>query len=243
MKPYEEGAARVRAMYRLLAPPLGGRTLEVCFGAPPVLADPDWRGEHVAAMLRAPTPRSADAGDAGTRFADLQWQSPMPAGGDFDLVVLHRTLDHLASAHATARETAALETLFRSLSKVLAPGGILVVTVANGTWLSRWRKARRPGVSNGTSHCSARLSWRRLRRLFAAGGFVRVQSYNVLPDADAPLRLVNTDADLSRVGFRRELTFMRSSLPLASYLLRRVVAELALNREIEDWLLTWGARR
>lgn len=242
MKPYEADAARVRAMYRLLAPPSGGRTMEVCFGAPAILADADWRGEHVAAVLRAPTQGPADAAGAGTRFAAGQWQWQMPVGADFDLVVLHRTLDRLASAHASARETAALETLFRSLSKLVTPGGILVVTVANRTWLSRWRKPRLTRASSGTGDGGARLSWRRLRRLFAAGGFVQVQSYNVLPDADAPLRLVHTDADLSRVGFRRELAFMQSSLPLGSYLLRRAVAELALNREIEDWLLTWGAR-
>jgi hypothetical protein len=243
LKPYEPDAARVRAMYRLLAPSSGARTLEVCFGAPPILAADDWRGEHAVVALGAPTRSPADRGaEARTRSAHVQWQWQMPEPGAFDLVVLHRTLDRLASVHSSACDTAALEALFASLSTLLVPRGVLVVTVANGGRLARWRIAHRGGTSKDTGNGGARLSWARLRRLFAAGGFVDVQSYNVLPDADAPLRLVNTDADLSRVGFRRELAFMQSSLPLPSYLLRRAITEVALNRHIEHSLLASGAR-
>ena len=239
MKPYEADASRVRAMYRLLAPPSGGRTMEVCFDSAPNLAAPDWRGEHVAWMVKAATPYHGTR--ASGHYADPQWLPAMPEG-HFDLIVLHRTLDRLAAADAAACDTGALEGLFRLLYDRLVQGGILVVTVANGAWLSRLRRGRPAGEPKGKRDCGVQLSWRSLQRLFAAAGFVKVHSYNVLPDADAPLRLVDTDADLSRVGFRRELAFMRSSLPLRAYLLRRVAAELALNRHFEDWLLTSGAR-
>jgi hypothetical protein len=238
VKPYEAASARVRAMYRLLAPPSGGRTMEVCFGAPPILAASDWRGEHVGCILKGPGDGSTD--DL-VRLVDAQWQPAPGTDRPFDLIVLHRTLDRLASVHPAASDARALEVLFGALSERLVPGGILAVTVANGAWLSQIRGSWRERNAH-RQQATARLSWRRLRRLFAATGFSQVRSYNVLPDADAPLRLVDNDADLSRLGFRRELASMRSSLPPASYLLRSIVAELALNRHFEGWVLASGVR-
>jgi hypothetical protein len=86
------------------------------------------------------------------------------------------------------------------------------------------------------------LSTKAWRELLSDAGLDEIQAYTVLPSTEAPLRLVNTDPDMSRIGFGKELALVRGSSSTLAYLVRRAIVRLGLNRHIEESLLIWGRR-
>ena len=150
----------------------------------------------------------------------------LPFGPDaFDVVVLHRTLEPLL-ANPAVRAPDALAGLFGRIRAVLARNGVVAGCLHTG--------ARRVG--------GYRITYRGLAAALARAGFERISTYNVLPSGDAPTRLIDTRAPLSRIGFRRELDALRAHLRWPGYLARRAVTELALSRYLEPWLAFYGRR-
>lgn len=227
-------------MYRVLPSPPRNRVLELCFDSPSILAGFAWPGESATVCeLHRSDGNAADHRVGRDCVVDYRGDLPFPADS-FDLVICHKGLDRLAAADPAMRDPSALAAFIRRVSAVLVQGGVLAVCVENTTVLSRWRRAsRRPerGSADG-----AALSTEGWRGLLASGGLQRTQAFTVLPTADAPLRLINTDADLSRIGFRRELESFRRSLSLPGYAARSALVAMSLYRHWELALLAWGLR-
>jgi hypothetical protein len=238
MKPYERSLSRVCAMYRIPTPPPRNNVLELCYGGPSIVTEPSWPGTFaVIGALRGRFPAGVTTWEHEHPLRVIEHGTELPfADRSFDLVILHGTLDRLMQAEASFRRRGSLIAFLGRVRRVLAAGGIVAGCVANRTALSRWR-------SNAAECRRGMLSIHSCRKLLARSGFVEIETFNVLPSADSPLRLINTVADLSRQGFRRELEVVHQSLSPFGYLTRRVSVELALNRFFEESILFWGRAR
>jgi len=234
MKPYGRDESRVRALYRIFAPGERRRVLEICWGATGALGGEPWPDEAAITCVvgRAPVPAQGASPGAICR-ADAR---ALPfARGSFDLVVLHGTLDGLTASDPAWRDPSALDGFVAGAIDLLTPRGVLAGCVSNRFRLARWLRGGHARVQPpgwfSLGSCTALLRRAPLRD---------VQLFTVIPDAQAPLGLVSTDRDLSRHAFRRELETVRPALGFADYAVRRLFADLALNRYIEGSLFFCG---
>jgi SAM-dependent methyltransferase len=234
MKPYEPDAARIRALYRIPTAPAPDRVLELCAGGPPVVAASPWPdASFTTCDLGAPI--AADpARDSGRASVGHSVVLDYPSAS-FDRIVAHRALDALHATDPRLRERGALVRFLRELARLLTPGGVLILGVQQRVP----QRAAEPGASGSGAGA---LSVRSARRSLESAGFSSVEVFNVVPSLDAPLRLINAERSLSRLGFRRELATMRTRLSLGGYLARRAAVELCVNRFLEPSLLMWGTR-
>jgi hypothetical protein len=245
MKPYERDISRVRAMYRLAGASPGGRVLELCFGSEPTLngrSSPD--GLAITCFLwnsSLPYSNQAPAARGIECIADYRRSLPF-AAGSFDFVFIHRGLDLLISADRSFRSRRALVDLIARISDVLASGGVFAALVSNCTWFGRCKELLLAPRRDST-YPSTLFSIHSCRAILDACAFTCIQVFNVVPHPDAPLRLINTDSDLSRLAFRRELEMARSNLSAPGYLARRLSVELGLNRLTERSILFWGRKQ
>lgn len=245
MKPYESPLSRVRAMYRVLPSPVRNRVLELCFNTPSILSGFSWPGECALAceLYRGAANAPAGVHRAGNeRVCVADYRRDLPfAAASFDLVICHQSLERLAAEDSAMRDPRILTSFIRRVSNVLVENGILAVCVTNATTLARWKGRWRHGNAHERV-AKATLSINGWRTLLSSSGFRDVQSFSILPDANAPLRLINTDSDLSRIGFRREIEAARGSLSFTAYLLRRALVEMSLFRHLQASVLAWGHR-
>jgi SAM-dependent methyltransferase len=247
MKPYERGISRVHAMYRVPSPPRRTRMLELCFGAPSILTGFSWPGEFAVTCVlqNGSLPVSTETlGNAEHAQCVADYRKALPfAARSFDLVIVHESLDRLIGAdHALENAQATIELIGR-IRDVLVDDGVLAGSVGNRASFSRWGNLFKTSHAEGDASPAATFTIRSCRDVLARSGFSSVQTFNVLPGAQSPSRLINTDADLSRLGFRRELEAIRPSLSLPGYVARRTLVELALNRFFEESIFFWGRRK
>ena len=234
-------------MYRMLPVPNGSRALELCFDAQAVLAGFEWPGECAAiCALRHPGTRAthALATPADGRIFVADCRAPLPfRTGSFDLVFCHRGLDRLVASDPEIGSDDGLRRFVARTADVLADNGVLALCVTNTSAASRLiaTMVARRDSSRGTAGPGRSIG--RWRALLQTAGLHDVQAFTVVPAADAPLRLINTEPDLSRIGFRREIESIRSALSGPAYLLRIAAAKLGLQRWLEPSLLVWGVRR
>ncbi len=245
MKPYEEDSSRIRAMYKLAAASPHSRILELTFDSPPLLiGDSPAAGLRFTCLLgRSPSPgaHASTAPRPGACIADYR-RCPPFAADSFDLVFVHDGLDRLIAADPSLRHRPTLAGLLSRVGAVLVRGGVFAASVSNRSLISRWkRRVIAPRRDAGSA--STLFSIRSCRDLLEGCGFSGVQVFNVVPSHRSPLRLINTDADLARLAFRRELEVVRPFLASPEYLVRRAVVELGLSRFLESSLLFWGHKR
>jgi hypothetical protein len=223
-------------MYRMLPVPPSSRVLELCFGAPPILSGPNWPGECVACCLDAAFPDSGIGCVSDIVRADHRQDLPF-APASFDLVVCHRSLDVLIAHDRTLVDTRVLSTFIRRASITLKREGVFAICSGNVRTVGP-----RTDSSDDASRAMVSLSIGEWQSAIEQSGLRRAQSCSLLPSADDPRRLINTDRRLSRRGFRRELQAVKPSLSWSGVLLRMAVVELALDRHREASLLAWGHR-
>jgi SAM-dependent methyltransferase len=169
--------------------------------------------------------------------ADFRRDLPF-AEHSFDLVFMHRTIDLLVERYPKLASRHAITQLAGRIRRVLVPGGAFAGCVANRTSTIRWQY---PTLYSADRHRTpAMFSIGSCRTFLRRSGFEKIETFNILPTADQPLRLINTERVLSRMAFRRELQAMRPSLSSPSYVARRLVVELALNRFLEESIFFWG---
>jgi SAM-dependent methyltransferase len=217
----------------------GRRVLEIAM-SPSVIDTAAKPSDLTVTCLLRPSTASKLPHDTGgwTCVADFRKDLPF-RDHSFDLVHMHRTLDLLVDNRACQTSQRALSELALQIRRVLAPGGVFTGSVANRTSWSRWRYKKRTA---GPQWAPATFSIRSCRTFLARSGFENIEIFNVLPTADSPIRLINTDRHLSRIGFRRELEATRASMTWPSYLPRRVLVELSLNRFLEESIFFWAYR-
>jgi len=220
--------------------------LELCFGAPSIFAGFIWPGElGVTCVLQGESLDKSHELLANTEHPRCiaDYRKPLPfAARSFDIVILHETIDRLINADHEMKDADVMLRFISRIREILADGGVLAGCFANRTGISRWGNVLRTQYAESNASKQGAFTVGSCRELLGRSGFSRVQTYNVVPDAMSPSRLINTDADLSRLGFRRELEAARPSLSLLGYLARRTLVELALNRYLEDSIMFWGCR-
>jgi len=177
---------------------------------------------------------------------EAAYDAPLPFAADtFDLVILHHTLDELASVLSQRSSQQVAEDCLRRVAHVLRPGGLVV-----GCGLNRSSPRALCGLNRSSPRawCERPRATRRVRALgvyscrnvLHRSGFAEAEVFNLLPGLDNPRGLSSVDAQASRITFRRALEASRASLGTAGYLARRIVVGLSLNRFIENVLFYWG---
>ena len=243
-KPHERPISRARTMYRIPTAPGNNRTLELHHTREPILAGFNWPGEgavsHRLAIGRESTagPRPDGAGDL--HHSDYRAHLPY-SDGSFDLVILHRTLDDLASSALQHGMAFAADPLLAQVARVLAPGGLVAGCVDNRTSLKfLTRRALRLVRGAGLPPPSSHFTLHGVRQLLRAAAFTDIRLFTLLANCDEPLKLVDVDPRLSRIAFRHELQIARPSWSLAGYVARRLAVELGLYPYLEESFCFWG---
>ena len=240
MTPYATAADRARALYRIPTAPRRNRTLEICHGRDPLLWHGPWPGEgHVACMIGAATPRAAGNG-IGSVSTALGAALPV-APHSFDLVILHRTLDDLSELSSAAPKRFDAQDFLLQVAGALAPGGLVAGCVQNRASLPGIvRTAQRAWGIGAAKAAEFHFSPRGLRRMLASAALAEIRIFSLLPHCDAPLKLIDSDATVSRLAFRRELDARRRHLGRAAFALRRLAVELGGYRHLEPSLFFWA---
>jgi hypothetical protein len=160
-------------------------------------------------------------------IGDVAQALALPAES-FDLLILHRTLDDLMAA--SSRFDAAR--FIGDCVELLVPGGLIAGCIDN-----RNDPRRRLGRRAAT-----RFSPQRIQRLLDNAGLDETRLFNLLPNCDAPMKLVDIDPATSRIAFRRELQTERRYMSRPAHLARHIVIESGLSRHIESSIFFWGYR-
>ena len=221
MTPYATAADRARALYRIPSAPARNRTLEICHGREPLLPGQRWPGQgHAFAMT-----------EHGAAQPALTFEPQ-----SFDLIILHRTLDDLAAA---ARPPAAfdVQAFLRQVSTLLVPGGLLAGCFQKRDALGFIVQQLRPKQA---SAAPGHWSTPGLRRMLAAAGLSNVKTFGLLPDADAPLKLIDDNGNVAHFAFMREIAVRRRQLSLPAFAARRLAVGLGLNQRLEPAVFFWA---
>ena len=244
MTPYATAADRARALYRIPTAPRRNRTLEICHGRDPLLWHGPWPGEgHVACVVGAAAPAAGGAG-IGCVSAALGAALPV-APQSFDLVILHRTLDDLSdlSMAALAPKRFDAQDFLLQVADALAPGGLVAGCVQNRASLPGIVRTAQRAFGIGRAQAAEfHFSPRGLRRMLACAALGEIRIFSLLPHSDAPLKLIDSDATVSRLAFRRELDARRRHLGRAAFALRRLAVELGGYRHLEPSRFFWASK-
>jgi hypothetical protein len=244
MTPYEKPVDRVRALYRLPTAPDPQRTLELCCDRRPVVvAGRAAEEDRVCCVIGAADAATWDE----TAVHWLPQSGPITslplASRSFDLVVLHRTLDDL---EARVQDSPRFDArgFLSNVVEMLVPGGLIAGCVQNtGSFRSiarRWAQALHlRGRGDGQGH----YSLNQLRGMLEEAGLSNVRTFSLLPNADAPLRLIDTDAKVAELVFRQDLDAARASMSMLSFLVKRASLTLGLHRRFQaDCIFFWACK-
>jgi SAM-dependent methyltransferase len=243
MKPYHTGTARLRAIYQLPTPPGNAAVLELHLSDAGRVLDDQWPAESlVSCRLTPELARPWRASDLKNRRHDCEasYHESLPfAPGSFDVVLLHHTLDELASVFRQKRPRQVVDQWLRQVASILRPGGLVVGCGLNRTSPGSW--LRRAGAGSTTAAAEVRaLSVLSCETALLQAGFCNPEVFNLLPDSTTPRAIASVEAGASKRSFRHALDATRESLHLPGYLARKALVELSLNRFLEDTLFFWG---
>ncbi len=246
MKLYEAAADRARLLYRIPTVPNGKRTLELYHSEAPLLSERD--GPVNATTLcriglgHRPETEQSPSNSATTALLDVG--KPMPfADQAFDLVILHRTLDELASLPKSTWRKFDASLLFKSLHPVVAAGGVVSGCVSNRWSLKSMGTRLRPFANPAQGdQPPGHFTLRSLRKALLTAGFSDIQLFTLLPQCAAPSKLIDADPDISRTAFRHEFNIARHRPFTLGYFARIAMVELGLNRHLERAYFFWAIK-
>jgi SAM-dependent methyltransferase len=247
MKRYADATDRARLLYRFPPAPGSRRTLELFRNGTPLFRESDWpEAEKTFCRIGQGThdeePQKSKRD--GNHLIHLDFRTPLPfANQSFDLVILHRVIDDLASLRTSERPELDASLLLKTVSTVLAPGGIVAGCVNNrwgakqlASWLRRMVHPSQKGPP------LALFTLRGLHNTLSDAGYADTRLFTLLPNCSAPSKLIDTHPRVSRDAFRHELRITQHASLTSGYLLRRAVVELGLNRHLEDSIFFWASK-
>lgn len=241
MKPSD--AARLGAIYQIPTPPGSAAALELHLSDAGRVMDDQWPADLlVSCRLTSEVSRPWHVADIKAKRHDCEtsYHEPLPfAPASFDVVLLHHTLDGLASVFRQARPLEIADEWLRQVASILRPGGLVVGCGLNRSSPGRWLRHHGAGSGTAAAEISA-LSVLSCPTALLQAGFCNPQVFNLLPDSSAPRSITSVEADASKRSFRHALDATRESLNLPAYLVRKLLVELSLNRFLESTLFFWG---
>ena len=245
-KYHERPVSRARTLYRIPTAPNNKRTLELSHSNVPLLTGFTWPTESVVCWLGSiPTSIASEKVASNADVQHMNYLDPLPfAAGSFDLVILHRTLDDLATSARQSRVRFDAPALVNNIARVLAPGGLIAGCVDNRAsikLLTRWARGIVSGEGLGAS--MGHFTLRSLSKLLTHAGFNEIRQFTLLPSCQNPLRLIDIDPVVSKVAFRREIESARDAYSSAAHLGRRVAVELGLYPHLEESIFFWAYKR
>ncbi len=251
MQPFEQDDARIRALYRIPTAPGRERVLEICVNAPPVLAGHAWPGEIAVTYVLPPFKSQKAMGDQLPTvrgglvcLGGLQEELPFESGS-FDIMILHRTLDFMHAEFSERGQFFDAAAFLTRASMVLVSGGVVAGCIRNRNALVHLRAKLRAlfGTPSANSQASPRaFSMRSCRKALERAGLSRIELFSLFPNEESPSILVNSDPELLRSFYRRQLEARRPDLSLVGYIVRRLAAELALMRFFCETVFFWGRK-
>ena len=244
-KRYEAAVDRARLLYRIPAAPSGKRILELYHSSEPLLRDFDWPGTSQT-FCRIGQEVEAGSGESpGTvehAVAQPDFRKPLPFGrASFDLVVVHRTLDELASSNIRQGREFDTQPFFKNVLDVLVPGG-LVAGCADNRFSLKSLRSQLERLKNRARQTSSpgQFTLGSLHKALTVAGFADARLFTLLPNGSAPFKLIDTEPAISRAAFRHELQIARQLTSTPGYLLRRLAVELGLYRQLEESIFFWA---
>lgn len=250
-KYHERPISRTRTLYRIPTVPNDNRVLELYHNRLPILADYEWPGtsKNIFRVDTHPCPSipsntvTESENDSPCHFHYLE-QLPFP-DNSFDLIILHHTLDDLtfsAKHSGTKFDTASF---LNSIAMKLVPNGLLAGCVANRiskkNIIHYFKNNRTGGIQ--TKSARSTFSLGELRKLLSNNIFSDARIYNLLPNSDEPLRLVDVTPRISKIAFRHEIEYARGSYSRLGYLIRSISVEAGLYPYLEESFFFWAYRR
>jgi hypothetical protein len=79
-------------------------------------------------------------------------------------------------------------------------------------------------------------------RALAAAGFKDIRLFNMLPDSDAPRRVMSIETSWSRSECKRQVEGMRGLVGPSSYAMWRILAELGVSQYLGTATFFWGRK-
>lgn len=261
MDSHEEGSsfdldtARIRLLYRIPTAPARGRALELSINGKSILHGRNWAGEFTVVDLSGSVPSlSAIGADAGPDADQLSscvadYATGLPfRDGSIDVVVLHRTLDHLSALARRTGRTFVIRDFLSQVARILAAGGLVVGCVENRYGLEHIlrglnRLTGRGGDADTDSSSCRPLSVPVCHRALAAAGFKDISLFNMLPGPDSPSRLLGIESGWSRQACLRQVGGLRPLVGPFSYMVWRTLAELGISQYLGAATFFWGRKR
>jgi SAM-dependent methyltransferase len=169
--------------------------------------------------------------------------------GCFDLVILHRTLDHLLSFVRRDERDVVVDKTFAEVARVLTAGGIVAGCVENRFGLDNLlrgvkRAFGRSASAGGENSANTRrrLSAISCRSAMARAGFGDCGFFGVLPSIDFPKVLWSIDKGWSRRASRHQARALRPLVGHSSYVVWRMFAELGVSQNMGNAIFFWGRK-
>jgi SAM-dependent methyltransferase len=220
--------ARIRVLYRIPAVPARGRVLELVVTGESILRGRNWASEHVVVDVSGPE------GAGGLPFPD----------GSFDVVVVHRTLDRMSAlARRNGRKFVVGDFLSQS-ARLLCDDGLVIGCVENRLGLDRVLRGVKRLFDRAVDDATVAgpLSVLACHRALAAAGFKEIRLFNMLPDSDAPRRVMSIETSWSRSECKRQVEGMRGLVGPSSYAMWRILAELGVSQYLGTATFFWGRK-
>lgn len=248
MKIYESPIERMRAIYQCPVSSDVARVLELHvenYG--PILSE-NWPAKLALScrlVNRVGDFRYTPEVQSGFVTCDVSLNEELPfATGSFDMVILHHTLDDLATG-LTRRESRVLaEYWLRQVARVIRPEGLVAGCGSNGcSPISALKRYLSKGHQSVASRSQPVMSVLSCAQILDRVGFHGIEVFNLLTDTNTPRSLASIDPLLSRRVFEHELQSVRDSLGFGEYLIRKLLLHLSADRFLEPNIFYWGFRR
>lgn len=243
IKPYESPEARLRKIYQIPTPPGNAAALELYLSERGMVMDEHWPAELIVSCRLTPVvSRPWDMAGGRTRpyACEASYREPLPfANNTFDVVILHHTLDELASLFLMRSSLLVAKDWLTQIASIIRPGGLVVGCGLNKTNPRSWI-LREKRTSTTYSEKFRALGVMSCGKVLTSAGFCDVQVFSLLPNAKDPRSIVSVEAGASKRAFAHELESTRESLDLPGYLARKTLVALSLNRFLEDTFFFWA---
>lgn len=237
-QPYSLDISRIELLYGIPVAPARGRALYLSIDGTTILRQGIWPGE-LKVLDVSGTSGDPTIGASGDAFPVLPFRS-----GDIDIVVLHKTLDHLAAMARRQGRGFVAHDFLSKVFRILSPGGLVIGCVENRYSIDHiLHRAIRIRDTSCAVDSLRPFSVLTCHRALAAAEFQEISLFSMLPSPDAPHKLHGIHLGWSRHACLRQVEALRPLVGRASYLMWRILAELRISQYLGPAIFFWGRKK